>query len=55
MSIPKQVSDYMAKIGRKGGKSKSERKKKAVAKNAKNGGWDLYWRRRRANGKHNED
>ena len=36
---PPAVREYLAEIGRKGGKSKSAAKLAAIAKNAKKGGW----------------
>ena len=38
-NAPASVRAYLAKIGRKGGKSKSAAKVAAIAKNAKKGGW----------------
>ena len=36
---PPAVRAYLAEIGAKGGKSRSAAKLKAIAKNAKKGGW----------------
>jgi hypothetical protein len=38
MSIPSNVRDYLATIGKKGGKSTSEKKAIAAAKNGLKGG-----------------
>jgi hypothetical protein len=39
MKINQQIRGFLAEIGRKGGKSTSEAKTKAVRENAKLGGW----------------
>ncbi len=46
--IPTEVSEYMSKIGKRGGKSKSERKLKALKRNSKRGGWGKYWANKEA-------
>jgi hypothetical protein len=38
-NTPPDVRAYLAKIGRKGGKSKSATKLAAIKRNAKKGGW----------------
>jgi hypothetical protein len=38
MSIPRAVSQYMAKIGKQGGSAKSEAKAEAVRANGRKGG-----------------
>ncbi len=39
MRASKEVKRFLSKIGKKGGVSKSSRKKAAVTENAKKGGW----------------
>jgi len=46
--IPTEVSEYMSKIGKRGGKSKSERKLRALKKNSRKGGWGKWWRDKEA-------
>jgi general stress protein YciG len=37
--IPSEVREYLARIGAKGGASKSEKKLKSISENGKKGGW----------------
>jgi len=43
---PPAVREYLAAIGRKGGKSKSPAKLAAIRKNARKGGWPKGRKRR---------
>jgi hypothetical protein len=47
-AIPSSVRQYMSKIGKRGGRSKSEKKLSAIRENSKAGGWSRYWQKRNA-------